>query len=97
LDYELLDAVAVNITAVLHKVARGADTAVAVVTHPVITQDLAATVAAITQNQHRMVVTLTTPDWIDNDEYFLCEFSFEVGGVCVIDILGAFVNFTFRA
>ncbi len=96
LDYELLDAAATSVTAVLHKIVRGADTAVAVASHPTITQDLVAAVAAATQNQHKLIVTLTTSAWIDNDEYYLCEFSFVCAGVVVVDILAAVANFTLR-
>jgi hypothetical protein len=97
LDYELIGAAGVSVTAVLHKIVRGADTAVAVASHPTITQDLAAAVAAVTQDQHKLTVTLSTPVWIDNDDYYLCEFSFECGGVVTVDILAAVVNYTLRA
>jgi hypothetical protein len=96
IDYELLDAVAVSVTAVLSKVARGLDTAVAVVTNPAITQDLAAAVAAATQNQHKLTVTITTPEWVDNDVYYLLELSIECAGVVVVDVLAAVANFTLR-
>ncbi len=96
LDYELIDAVATSVTAVLHKIVRGADTAVAVASHPTITQDLVADAGAATQDQHRLKVTLSTPVWIDDDEYYLCEFSFVCAGVVVVDILAAVVNFTLR-
>jgi hypothetical protein len=95
-DYELLDAGAVAVTAVLHKVTRGLDTAVAVPSHPTITQDLAAGVAAATQNQHKLTVTITTPEWVDNDVYYLLELSIECGGVVVVDVLAAVANFTLR-
>ena len=80
-DYEILIAACTSVTATLNKVARGGDTAVAVVTAPAITQDLAAAVAAATVDQHKLTVSLTTPAWIDNDEYYL---------------LGAVANFTER-
>jgi hypothetical protein len=97
LDYELMDAAATSVTAVLHKVARGTDTNVAVASHPTITQDLVADAGAATQDQHRLKVTLTTPEWIDNDTYFLCEFSFVCGDTVTLDIIGAVINYTFRA
>ncbi len=96
-DYELLEAAATSVTAVLHKVVRGADTAVAVASHPTITQDLAAAVAAATQDQHKLLVTLSTPEWIDNDAYFLLELTFVCGAVVTVDLLGAVANFTLRA
>jgi hypothetical protein len=97
LDYQLIDAAAVGVTAVLHKVARGIEGAAASASHPTITESPAAAAGAETQNKHKLVVTLSTPEWIDNDVYFLCEFSFECAGVVTIDILAAVVNYTFRA
>ena len=79
-----------------HGAMRGVDTAVAVASHPTITQSLVAGTTAATQDQHKLVVTLSTPAWIDNDEYYLCEFSFECGGVVTVDILAAVVNYTLR-
>ena len=96
IDYELLVAVATSVTAVLNKVTRGADGAVAVVAVQASTQDLAAAVAAATQDQHKLTVTVTTPPYIDNDEYFLLELTFVCGGVVTIDVLGAVANFTLR-
>lgn len=96
-DYELLLAGATSVTAVLNKVTRGADTAVAVVTTPAITQDLAAGVAAASQEQHKLTVTLTTPEWIDNDVYFLLEVTMVCGGTVTVDVLAAVANFTLRA
>ena len=97
LDYELIDAAATSVTAILHKVVRGIEGAVAVASHPTITQSLVAAVGAATEDQHKLVVTLTTPVWIDNDDVYLCEFSFVCAGVVVVDILAAVVNFTFRS
>jgi len=95
-DYELLVAVAVSVTAVLNKVTRGADTVVASVAVPTITQDLAAGVAAVVQDQHKMTVTVTTPAWTDDDEYYLLEMSFECGAAVTIDVLAAVANYTLR-
>ena len=97
LDYQLLDAGAVAVTAVLHKITRGIEGAAASASHPTITQSLVAGTTAATENKHKLVVTLSTPEWIDHEAYFLCEFSFECAGVVTIDILSAVVNYTFRA
>lgn len=96
-DYELLLAAAVSVTATMKRVARGADTAVAVANAVTITQDLAAGVAAATQDQHRLTVTLSAPAWIDDDEYYLLALAIECGGVVTIDVLAAVANFTLRA
>jgi hypothetical protein len=95
-DYELLLAVATSITMSLNKVTRGADTAVAVVSAVTVTQDLAAATAAATQDQHKITVTLTTPEWIDNDVYYLLVMTAVCGGTVTVDVLGAVANFTLR-
>lgn len=97
LDYELETAGATSVTAILHKIVRGADTAVAVASHPAITQDLVADAGAETHDQHKLTVTLTTPAWIDNDDYYLCEFSFVCGGAVEVYVMAAVVNFILRA
>jgi hypothetical protein len=96
LDYELETAACTSVTAVLHKIVRGADTAVATASHPAITQDLVANAGAETHDEHKLIVTLTTPAWIDNDDYYLCEFSFVAAAGTVVDILAAVINFTQR-
>jgi hypothetical protein len=96
IDYELLAAGATSVTAALNKVTRGADTAVATVAAVTITQDLAAAVAAATQDQHKLTVTITTPAWIDNDEYYLLKLTLVCGGTVTVDMLGAVANFTTR-
>ena len=96
LDYELVTAAATSVTAVLHKVVRGIEGAVAVASHPTITQSLVADAGAETEDTHKLVVTLSTPVWIDNDDYYLCEFSFVCGGAVTVDIFAAVVNFTLR-
>jgi hypothetical protein len=96
IDYELLVAAVSSCTPVLNKVTRGADTAVAVVTVPAVTYTPAQN-ACVTQDQHKMVVTLTTPEWVDNDVYYLLELTIVAGaGGNTTDILGAVVNYTLR-
>src|SRR3990167_1239812 len=70
-DYECLLAAATSVTFSMNKVTRGADGAVAVVAAVTVTQDLTAATDAADEDQHKCTVTLTTPVWIDNDEYFL--------------------------
>lgn len=96
LDYELLLAGATSVTATLSKVTRGANTAVAVVSTVTTTQDLAAGVAAATQDQHKLTVTVTTPAYIDNDEYYILSIAFVCGGTVTVDVLAAVANFTLR-
>jgi hypothetical protein len=81
---------------VLNKVTRGADTAVAVVAAVAQTMNLVAATTAATVDQHKMIVTLTTPAWIDNDEYYLLQLSFVAAANTTLDVLGAVANFTLR-
>jgi hypothetical protein len=95
-DYEVLIAACNSVTAVLHKIVRGADGAVAVESEPAITQDLTAATDAADVDQHKLTVTLTTPAWIDNDEYYLLEMQMAAAATTTIDYLGAVVNYTVR-
>ena len=95
-DYEFTGSAATSVTASMNKVTRGADTAVAVATAATFTQSPTAANAKVT-DQHRLVLTLDTPAWIDNDEYYLVNLSMVAPASTTIDVLGAVANFTFRA
>lgn len=95
-DYEVLVAACTSVTAVLHKITRGADGAAATDTEPTITQDLTAATDAADVDQHKLTVTLTTPAWIDNDEYYLLELQMIAAATTTIDLLAAVANFTLR-
>lgn len=96
IDYEILTAAPTSMTWTLNKVTRGADGGVAVVAAVTKTNTLDAT-AEKTVDQHRQTITLTTPAWIDNDEYYLLELSTPKGaGGCTFDFLGAVANYTLR-
>jgi hypothetical protein len=96
-DYEILTAEPTSITWTLNKVTRGADTAVAVVAAVTKTDTLAAA-GAKAVDQHRQTITLSTPAWIDNDEYYLLQMSMVAGsGGNTTKFLGAVANFTLRS
>jgi hypothetical protein len=94
-DYEFTGAAATSVTATMNKITRGADTGVAEVTPITVTQDLVADAAAKIQDQHKLTVTVTTPAWIDNDEYYLLVLTI-VASTAVIEMMGAVANFTLR-
>jgi len=95
-DYEILTAEPTSITPTVNLVTRGADNAVAVVTAQISTQSPAAA-AAKTVDQHKLVITLTTPIWILNTQYVLLELAMVAGGGGnTSDFLGAVANFTER-
>jgi hypothetical protein len=95
-DYEIFTAACTSVTAVLSKITRGIDTAVAVVSNPAVTQDLVAATSAASVEQHKLTVTLTTPEWIDNDVYFLLKLTIVAAATSTIDLLGAVANYTIR-
>jgi hypothetical protein len=96
LDYEILVAAATSWTMSIVKVVRGADTAVAVVSAPAGTQLLTAATTAATVDQHKDRFTLTTPVFIDDDEYYFLKIVAVCPATTTWDLLGAFANFTLR-
>jgi hypothetical protein len=96
LDHELLLAAATSVTLSIVKVARGIEGAVAVVSAPAGTQTLDPTTTAATQDQHKDKFTLTTPAFIDNDEYYFLKAVFVCAGTVTIDLLAAVANLTLR-
>ncbi len=97
IDYEILAAVATSITATVWKIARGADGAVAVATQVTATQDLTAATDAADVDQHCLTVSITTPEYIDDDDYWFVELACVCAAGTVLEFLGAQVNFTLRA
>ena len=95
-DFEILIAACDAVDAVINKVTRGADEAVAVVSSVTVTQSLVAATTAATEDQHKLTVTLTTPEWIDNDVYYLLTLTLVCGGTVTVDILAAVANYTLR-
>jgi hypothetical protein len=95
-DFENFTGEATSFTWTLNKVTRGVEGAVAVVA-AVTKTDAIATAVAKTVDQHKQVITVTTPAWIDNDEYYLLEISLVAGaGGQTNHFLGAVANFTLR-
>lgn len=96
IDYEHFTAEPTSMTWVLNKVTRGADGAVAVVAPVTKTNTLSAAVGKAV-NEHREVITLTTPAWISNEEYYLLQLSMPSGaGNHTFHMLGAVANYTFK-
>ena len=95
-DYEILTSAATSITATVWKIARGADGAVAVATQVTATQDLTAATDAADVDQHALTVTITTPEWIDDDDYWVVELACVCAAGTVLEFLGAQINYTAR-
>jgi len=98
IDFEILVAACDALAAVVNKVTRGADGAVAVVAAQTFTYDAGHDTASerIDVDQHKMTLTLSTPIWIDNDEYILVEITADKAATTTMDMLGAVANYTLR-
>ena len=97
IDYAVTAFVANTITAAVAQIVREVDGTA--VTHNILacTQDLAAGVAAVSVDDHKLTVTLTTPVWIDHADAILLELTCDLAAGTEFMLLGAVANFTFRA
>ena len=96
IDYEILTAEPTSLTFTVNLVTRGADTAVATVTAQAKACNLTAA-SCKTVDQHKAILTLTTPIWIANTQYVLVEMALvaDASGNTA-DFLAAVANFTER-
>ncbi len=95
IDYEIFTAACTSVTPVVNKVTRGADTAVAVVAAQTFTQTPTLAISDDV-DQHKLILTITTPFWMDNDVYVLVQLTFVAPNTTTIHVLGAVANFTER-
>ena len=95
-DYDIAVAACTSITASLNKVHRLADGLASTVAAITVTQDLVAATDAADVDDHKLTVTLTTPEWIDNDDYILLKLSCECALGTELEFLDAVANFTLR-
>ena len=95
-DYEVRTDVLTSSTLSIVKVVRGADGAVAVVSAPAGTQLLTPATTAGTVNKHRDRFTLTTPVYIDDDEYYFLKMAAIATATCLLDLYSAVAYFTER-
>lgn len=99
IDFEITGAALSALTAVVNKVTRGIDGAVAVVAAQIFTYDAGHDAAGerVDVDQHRMTLTITTPFWLDNDIYCLVELTIDqAGDTGVSELLAAVANYTLR-
>lgn len=96
-DYQVKTGEPTSLTWTLNKVTRGAEGAVAVVAS-VAKSDAIAAADSHAVNKHKQVITLTTPQWIDHEVYFLLQLSLVAGATNSTEhFLGAVANYTLRA
>ena len=91
-DYEIQAAACTSVTAALTKIKRGADGAVAAVSTIASTQDLAAATDAADVDQHKLISTVTTPVYVENDEELVHTLTIVAALNSTVDILGAVAN-----
>lgn len=98
IDFTIKTAACDALAAVVNSVVRGADGAVAVVTAQTFTYDTGHDTAneRIDVDEHKMTLTITTPMWIDNDQYVLVELTCDKAATTTIDFIAAVANFTLR-
>jgi hypothetical protein len=94
-DFEIQVADLTSIAVVLNKVTRANDLAAAVVA--AVAQTCTPTVAlAKVLDQHKLVVTLTTPEWVNSNTYYLLQLTCVAPATTTLDFLAAVANFTLR-
>jgi hypothetical protein len=96
MDHEIPTAEPTSLTWTINKVTRGADGADATVAAVTRTASLPdATAKAV--NEHKNVLTITPPFWVDNGEYVLVECALAAGLGCnTADFISAVANYTIR-
>lgn len=96
IDYEITAGAATGLTFLIHKVTRAVEgAAIGAPAAQAFTQSPTVAIADDV-DEHRMVLTLTTPIWIDNDEYVLVQGTLVAGASAVLDLYSAVANFTLR-
>lgn len=98
-DYEIVTAACDTVTATLYKNKRGVDGADVVLSSITFTYDAAHDTDDERDDldEHLMTITLDTPAYIENDEYYWLVIAFDKAATSTVEFLGAFVNYTFKA
>ena len=95
-DYEIGTLACTSVTATMYKITRGADTVGLTATSVPVTQDLVAGAGAASAAKHKLTVTITTPAWIANTEYYLLVLTVVAVATSVFKMNSAVANFTMR-
>lgn len=54
------------------------------------------TAKRITQASHRVIAAITTPEWVDNDVYYILYVTFDAAATSAVTLYGAVVNYDLR-
>jgi hypothetical protein len=97
-DYEIKTAACDTVTASFVKHTRGVEGADVVISNPTFTYDADNDTDDERDDldEHRMVLTLDTPEWISDEEYFYVKIAFDKAATSIVQILGAFAYYTLR-
>jgi hypothetical protein len=98
IDYEIVTAACDTVTPVLYRMDRGADGADVTVTSVAFSYDAGHDTDDERDDldEHKMTLTLDTPAWIDNDDYYWVAIAFDKAATSTVEFLGAFANYTLR-
>lgn len=96
IDYEIVTAACDAVTADILKFTRGVEGAVVVLDDTVAFSQSPTAANSKSADQHKLVLTLTTPVYIDNDEYYYVKIAFDKAATSTVEFLGAVANFTLR-
>jgi hypothetical protein len=81
---------------VLQKITLPAADATAPTGAAVTTTSTPTNATTLTQAQHKATVTLTTPEWLDDDSYYILDLEIDPAAPSVITFYGARANFDLR-
>jgi hypothetical protein len=81
---------------VLQKIALPAADATAPTGSAVTTTSTPANATVLTQAQHKVTVTLTTPEWVDDDVAYILDLEIDPAASSVVTFYGARANFDVR-
>ena len=98
LDYQITTQPVDNFTPVIYRVTRGADGSPYSLTSLPFTADSNHDTAekCSVVARHRMELTITSPPWIDKDQFVSVYISFNSRNGTVLELLAAFANFYWR-
>lgn len=99
IDYEILVAAVDTLTAVVYKSKRGADGADVVVSSVTFTHDAAHDTDDERDDldEHRMEINITTPEYLEDDEYLWVHLAIDKAATSTFEFIGAFAYYTLRA
>lgn len=99
LNFEITTAALDAMSAVINKIKIGADGSVYVVSNPDFTYDTGHDTAAerVDVDQHRMTLSVTTPEYCEDDEYYVIDLTIDKATTSIFEFYGGVAHGVFRA